>query len=132
MNGSTSVTLYTGSSLKVDQTSEIFSQLVNASLSLEYIRLSFQQLENTVFSVDEDSSLSLSRMNVSWTALPLTHPFISSTGHSVTVDRTNFTSTLQVIDVPFIEATRLIRDGTFMFSNTTAPFIRIFQQLNRW
>ncbi|KAK2964739.1 hypothetical protein BLNAU_39 [Blattamonas nauphoetae] len=115
-NGSTSIKLTSGSSLNVEQTSEIFCQLVNASLSLENIRLLFQQLENIAFLVDEDSSLSLSLLNVSWASQPLTHPFISSTGHSVTVDRTNFTSTLQVIDVPFIKATRQIRDGTFFFN----------------
>ncbi|KAK2945734.1 hypothetical protein BLNAU_19347 [Blattamonas nauphoetae] len=116
-NGSTSVTLYTGSSLKVDQTSEVFCQLVNASLSLETIKLSFQSLDNTVFAVDEDSSLSLAKMNVSWATQPLTHPFISSTGHSLTLSTLTFPSTIQVDSVPFIKATCLFRDGTFVFSS---------------
>ncbi|KAK2953972.1 hypothetical protein BLNAU_11074 [Blattamonas nauphoetae] len=132
-NGSTSIDLNTGSVFNVEQTAEIFCQLVSAYLHLANMKLIFQQLDNTVFLVDEDSSLYLNAMTISWTSLPLTHPFISSTGPSLKVDSIKFPSTIQVIDVPFIKATRPSRDGTFSFykpsiltvSYSSQPFLDI-------
>ncbi|KAK2956456.1 hypothetical protein BLNAU_8510 [Blattamonas nauphoetae] len=135
-NGSANVFLWTSyySNIFVELTPAIFCQLFNASLTLTELTLSFQPLENTVFLVDETSSLSLVNVVLKLSSLVLSHPFIDSADTSTILTSLTVPTGVQMVGASFITAVCKSKTGTFLSSPgsaslrvsfTTEPFYKI-------
>ncbi|KAK2951691.1 hypothetical protein BLNAU_13430 [Blattamonas nauphoetae] len=128
-NSSISLSLRTGSQINITQPdSETFGSLLNASLSLSYFTLSFSQLKNTAFTLDHDSSLSLTTVNLTFTTKTLTHPFIDSTGRSIVFSWVNIATGLTLEGVSFVRHVRSTNDGTFAWKSTAVTVISLTTQ----
>ncbi|KAK2956352.1 hypothetical protein BLNAU_8719 [Blattamonas nauphoetae] len=113
-NASVSVTLAHKSRLIVTQPiSEIFGTLLNASLTLISLELSFSELKNTAFTLDDDSAISLSNVGITFTHRTLTHPFFNSTGRSIIFSGVGIETGLTLEGVSFVRHVRSTNDGIF-------------------
>ncbi|KAK2955340.1 hypothetical protein BLNAU_9733 [Blattamonas nauphoetae] len=118
-NSSVSVNLYRQnySSITVEQTNETFCHLINSTLTLNQLTLSFHSLEASAFDVDSPSSLTLDIVTLSVTN-PLKAPFVSSQGKSITVHSLKFAATLKLDNTPFIKAHSNQNESSFSYQSS--------------
>ncbi|KAK2943759.1 hypothetical protein BLNAU_21329 [Blattamonas nauphoetae] len=126
INASVSVTLPKKSLINVTlQNNELFCCLLNASLSLYSLELSFSELTNIAFSVDEDSSISLRSVRITLSNGTLTRPFIDSTGRSTFIKSVTIETELTLNGVSFVQHIRSTNDGTFTWEATTVISVNV-------
>ncbi|KAK2955964.1 hypothetical protein BLNAU_9124 [Blattamonas nauphoetae] len=129
INASVNITLPTQSQINITQlNSEICGRLLNASLSLTILNLSFSELTNTVFSVDQDSSISLRSVRITFTNRTLSHPFIDSTGRSTFFSTVTIDAGLTLDSVSFVRHVRSTNDGTFTWESTSVESVSLATQ----
>ncbi|KAK2944868.1 hypothetical protein BLNAU_20211 [Blattamonas nauphoetae] len=133
-NASVNVYLRTGSQVIVTQpNNEIFGTLLNSSLELRSLNLSFSELKNTSFSIDQDSSISLREVDITFIKKTLTHPFINSTGRSTLFWVVDIDTGLTLKNTSFVRHVRQANEGSFIWdgtpltsvSLTTQPFLHL-------
>ncbi|KAK2941611.1 hypothetical protein BLNAU_23488 [Blattamonas nauphoetae] len=128
-NASVSVLLHIQCVISVTQpNNESFCCLLNTSLSLKSLSLSFSELKNTAFSVDEDSSISLTSVNITFTNKTLPHPFIDSTGRSTLIWDVTISSGLSLDGVSFVQHVRSANDGNFTWIRTPVSSVSLTNQ----
>ncbi|KAK2955913.1 hypothetical protein BLNAU_9073 [Blattamonas nauphoetae] len=129
INASVNITLPTQSRLTVTQPNgEIFGRLLAASLSLTILNLSFLELNNTAFSVDQDSSISLRSVRITFSNRTLSHPFIDSTGRSTLISTVTIDAGLTLDSVSFVRHVRSTNDGTFAWESTSVTSVSLTTQ----
>ncbi|KAK2942537.1 hypothetical protein BLNAU_22524 [Blattamonas nauphoetae] len=128
-NASVSVLLHIQCVISVTQpNNESFCCLLNTSLSLKSLSLSFSELANTAFSVDQDSSISLTDVNITFTNKTLPHPFIDSTGRTTLISIVTISSGLSLNSVSFVRHIRSANDGNFTWIRTPVSSVSLTNQ----
>ncbi|KAK2955312.1 hypothetical protein BLNAU_9703 [Blattamonas nauphoetae] len=124
------------SSITVEQTNETFCHLINSALSLNSLKLSFDNLEASALVVDSQSSFMMKYVTLDITNPLLKTPFVFSEGKSISLNGLLLPTDLRLNDVPFIQAHTNQADSSFSFENSnptlvtltsldTAPFISL-------
>ncbi|KAK2950357.1 hypothetical protein BLNAU_14692 [Blattamonas nauphoetae] len=121
-NSSTSVDLWRDSLsiITIKQTGVVFCHLINSTLKLKNLKLSFVSLEASAFDVDSPSSLTLDTVTLTVTNT-LKAPFVSSKGKSINIHSLKFPATLKLDNTPFIKAHSNLTISSFSYQNSPPP-----------
>ncbi|KAK2961916.1 hypothetical protein BLNAU_2972 [Blattamonas nauphoetae] len=122
-NSSVSVSLHSpfNSTITVERTDNIFCQIINSTLTLKNLKLSFDNLETSAFVVDTLSSFTLDNV---WfiAANPLLKaPFVFSEGKYIKIYSLTLPANLRLDDVSFVKA-----QNSQVCESTMTTHFRIF------